>query len=139
MYYEVNSVDETQKIASAIADQFKIGDVVLLNGVLGAGKTYFISCIIRHILGDNTINVTSPTFNLVKEYICKDYTIYHFDLYRLKQSKELYELGIEDAFENGISFIEWGEKARESIYNVKWIIDIKIINNNSRSFTIKKL
>ena len=140
--YIVKSLEETKKLAEKIASETKCGEVILLRGTLGAGKTYFSNCFINYLLkkdGLESVDVVSPTFNIVKEYQAKDYSIYHFDLYRLKNKNELYELDIETAFETGISIIEWPEIAEDIIYNIAFEIDIEIINENERIFTINKL
>lgn len=137
--YIVNNLEETKKLAKQIANTLFPGQVVTLVGTLGAGKTFFTGCLINSILKKynlNEENIVSPTFNIVKEYQTPDFSIYHFDLYRLKNKNELYELDIENAFENGISIIEWPEIAYDIIYNVAIEIKIDIIGQNSRKFTI---
>ena len=104
--------------------------ILLLNGTLGSGKTFFTNILVNLILESENRpqeNVTSPTFNIVKIYNTKNFDIYHFDLYRIKNVEELYELDINDAFEN-ISIIEWSEII-ESILPYKPIrLNIKIKN-----------
>ncbi len=137
--YIINSFEETKKLAEQIADKVDVGQVITLKGTLGAGKTYFTNCFINAIYGKqglDKVEVASPTFNIVKEYQTKDFSIYHFDLYRLKNKNELYELDIETAFESGISIIEWPEIAEDIIYNVAVEISIEIIDNDKRLFTI---
>lgn len=138
--YEVESIDQTKKLAKIIANRVKIGNVVLLRGTLGAGKTYFTKCLINILLNKNNseeIDVTSPTFNILKEYKAKKCPIYHFDLYRLKDKNELHELDIESCFEKGISIIEWPEIAEDIIYNIAVDIKIEILKNDKRLFKIK--
>ena len=72
----------------------------------------------------------------MKEYKLADFSIYHFDLYRLKNKNELYELDIENCFENGISIIEWPEIAKDIIYNVFIEVEIKILGETEREFTV---
>ena len=137
--YIVKTLEETNKLAKQIAETLVVGDVITLSGTLGVGKTFFASCLINHILSKYNLpqqNILSPTFNIVKEYQTQDFSIFHFDLYRLKNKNELYELDIENCFENGISIIEWSEIAEDIIYNIKYHIDIKIIQNNFRHYTI---
>ncbi|MDR3290374.1 MAG: tRNA (adenosine(37)-N6)-threonylcarbamoyltransferase complex ATPase subunit type 1 TsaE [Rickettsiales bacterium] len=134
---KTHSLQETRELANKIALELKVGDVILLNGDLGAGKTYFATCVIQKLL-NKEINVTSPTFNIVKEYQTNNgYTIYHFDLYRIKKPEELYELDIDKAFNEGISIIEWSKKAKELIYNIKYEIDIEILEGECREFKVK--
>lgn len=105
---KLNSLEDTKKLAEKIASGVKKGDVIALSGDLGAGKTTFSRFFINYLMGHEE-NVTSPTFNLVLPYETKDFTIWHFDLYRLNEAKEVEELGLYDAFDNGVSLIEWPE------------------------------
>lgn len=105
-----NSEKDTVKLATQIAKKVKKGNIITLRGTLGAGKTFFVNAFINALYkmeGKKPITVTSPTFNILKIYKTKKFPTYHFDLYRLKNTEELYELGIEEALENGISLIEW--------------------------------
>jgi tRNA threonylcarbamoyl adenosine modification protein YjeE len=107
----LKSKEQTKILASKLAKTAKLGDIITLSGDLGAGKTSFAQYFIRS-LSDDEIDVTSPTFNLLHVHQLKDLEIWHFDLYRLKNSDEIYELGIEDALTQGISLIEWPEIAQ---------------------------
>lgn len=138
--YLVKNINDTKKIAALIAEKVNIGQVITLKGTLGAGKTYFTSCLINCLMEKNNLpklDIISPTFSIVKEYQLNSYSIYHFDLYRLKNKNELYELDIENSFENGISIIEWPEIAEDIIYNISIEIKIDILKDNSRIFKIK--
>jgi tRNA threonylcarbamoyladenosine biosynthesis protein TsaE len=84
------------------------GDVIALKGELGAGKTSFARAFIG-ARGGNEV-VPSPSFTLVQTYDLPGGTIWHFDFYRLKGAEEAWELGIEEAFDGGISLIEWPER-----------------------------
>ncbi len=72
------------------------------------GKSVFSRAFIQHFLGN--VDVPSPTFTLLQTYEAPDYEIYHFDLYRLKDPEEIFELGMEEAMYNGVCLIEWPEK-----------------------------
>lgn len=107
----------TASLARALSALVKAGDVIALSGDLGAGKTSFARAFINalpRIAGDAPPNeaeeVPSPTFTLVQLYERAAATVWHFDLYRLEQAEEAYELGIEEAFSDGISLIEWPER-----------------------------
>ncbi|MBL6927739.1 MAG: tRNA (adenosine(37)-N6)-threonylcarbamoyltransferase complex ATPase subunit type 1 TsaE [Rhodospirillales bacterium] len=96
----------TEALGRALARIARPGDVIALWGDLGTGKTVFARAFIR-TLGNPEEEVPSPTFTLVQTYDFEEGTIHHFDAYRLEQPEEAFELGIEDAFCDGISLIEW--------------------------------
>lgn len=97
---------QTRQAASHLARLARPGDVFALWGDLGAGKTTFARGFIATLCPDEE-SVPSPTFTLVQTYPSPQGEIWHFDLYRLKQPEEAYELGIEEAFATGISLMEW--------------------------------
>ena len=97
-------------LAARLAPHAAPGDVIGLSGALGSGKTAFARAFIRARLGRNAEEVPSPTFTLVQLYEHAAGSIWHFDLYRLGEAADAYELGIEDAFSGAISLIEWPEK-----------------------------
>ncbi len=100
---------ETAALGAALGDALQVGDVVLLKGPLGAGKTTLARSIIHRRCG--AAGAPSPTFTLVETYAGDDITIWHFDFYRLESADEAWELGIEEAFAEGASLIEWPERA----------------------------
>ena len=99
----------TEALAGRLAAIVRPGDVLALEGQLGAGKTVFARAFIR-ARGGGAEEVPSPTFTLVQIYEVGDIDIHHFDLFRLEKADEVWELGIEDAFAEGISLIEWPER-----------------------------
>ncbi len=109
----LNNLEQTKIFASKLAKIAKVGDIITFSGELGAGKTSFIQYFIQS-LSEKNIEITSPTFNLLHIHKLNQLEIWHFDLYRLKSKEEAYELGIEDAFYQAISLIEWPE----IIYNI---------------------
>lgn len=101
------SPDYTIKIGQNLAKLLNKGDVVVLSGDLGAGKTKFVEGFLHNFgLQDE---ISSPTFNIINEYTSSNNNIYHFDVYRLEDSDEFYAIGGEEYFEKGICLIEWGE------------------------------
>lgn len=101
------NTEETLKIGEKFASFLEKGDLVVLTGDLGAGKTKFVEGFLAKFGLQNEIS--SPTFNIVNEYASNSDTIYHFDVYRLEDSDEFYAIGGEEYFENGICLMEWGE------------------------------
>jgi tRNA threonylcarbamoyladenosine biosynthesis protein TsaE len=124
----LNSQSEMADFAKKIADQTKAGDVIGLKGTLGAGKSFFAKHFIN-FLSEKPREVLSPTFNLLYSYDTKKGEIFHFDLYRLKTSNELENIGFFDALQNGISLIEWPEIAAEYLKNNYLEIEIKTVAN----------
>jgi tRNA threonylcarbamoyl adenosine modification protein YjeE len=98
----------TVALAARVAGVAVTGDVIALSGPLGAGKTVFARAFIGARGGAG--EVPSPTFTLVQTYELPTGAVWHFDCYRLRQADEAWELGIEDAFRDGISLIEWPER-----------------------------
>ena len=99
--------NETKKIAAHLASKLQSGDIIVLSGDLGCGKTKFTEGFLSHWNLDDEIS--SPTFTIVNEYIKNDTNIYHFDVYRLDDIDEFYAIGGTEYFLNGICIIEWGE------------------------------
>ncbi|MCY4481125.1 MAG: tRNA (adenosine(37)-N6)-threonylcarbamoyltransferase complex ATPase subunit type 1 TsaE [Rhodospirillales bacterium] len=106
----VETLPETEGLAQRLAPHAAPGDVIGLCGALGSGKTAFARAFIRARLGRPAEEGPSPTFTLVQLYEHAAGAIWHFDLYRLDGPEDAYELGIEDAFADAISLIEWPEK-----------------------------
>ncbi len=104
--YISHSSAETMQFASKLASKLSVGDVIVLNGDLGAGKTKFTEGILRYFGLENEIS--SPTFTIVNEYNAKNLNIYHFDVYRFSNSDEFYAIGGEDYFSRGLCIVEWG-------------------------------
>src|SRR5712691_6082039 len=98
----------TAALAARVAALARAGDVIALKGELGAGKTSFVRAFIR--ARGAAGEVPSPTFTLAQVYELGESTIWHFDCYRLRHPEEAWELAIEDAFNDGISLIEWPER-----------------------------
>src|SRR5438874_3817201 len=99
----------TAALATRLARLARRGDVIALKGELGAGKTSFARAFVRARAGRDEV-VPSPTFTLAQAYDFPDATVWHFDCFRLRDPEEAWELGIEDAFRDGISLIEWPER-----------------------------
>ncbi len=98
---------DTISFAYNLASKLKTGDIIVLTGELGSGKTKFTQGILKYFGLDNEIS--SPTFTIVNEYHKNSTNIYHFDVYRLSDVDEFYAIGGDEYFSNGICIIEWGE------------------------------
>lgn len=99
--------EETIDFAKKFAKILNKGDIIVLSGELGSGKTKFTQGILTYFNLENEIS--SPTFTIVNEYHAETENIYHFDVYRLEDTDEFYAMGGDEYFENGICLIEWGE------------------------------
>lgn len=105
----LNSPLRTEALARHLAPVLAAGDVVLLEGPIGAGKTHFARSLIQSVLPFSE-DVPSPTFTLVQVYDGPDSEIWHADLYRLSTPDEVVELGLTDAFEDAICLVEWPDR-----------------------------
>ncbi len=133
--YISNSVEDTNKIAEEFARTIEPGQIVLLVGDLGAGKTAFVKGVVKALHGDPD-QVTSPTFTIVNEYSLDDFPIYHFDLYRLENPNELYNIGFEEYFYgSGVCFIEWPERASDFFDDNTIVVNIKKLGDNKREIS----
>ena len=109
---ELNSIEDTKKLAKKISKILQKGDVIFLYGKIGVGKTTFVRFFINHLQKKKNIkksDILSPTFNIVYDYDIKNTKILHYDLYRLKSYKDILELGMFENSENNIKIIEWPE------------------------------
>jgi tRNA threonylcarbamoyladenosine biosynthesis protein TsaE len=122
---------DTARLAAALARRARTGDIIALRGDLGAGKTAFARFYIRALVGEE-IDVPSPTFNLVLVYDCAVAPVWHFDLYRLENADEIHELGIDDAFADGISLIEWPDRAGGALPADVLTVDMRAADGDSR-------
>tara|TARA_Y100000590_G_scaffold30469_1_gene33849 strand:- start:899 stop:1345 length:447 start_codon:yes stop_codon:yes gene_type:complete len=109
---KISSISELKKITYKIKKILSPGDVIFLNGEIGVGKTTFARILINSCENDQRLEkseVLSPTFNIVFEYKIKEFTIKHFDLYRLKDNNDIKNIGLFENSEKNITLIEWPE------------------------------
>ncbi len=99
---------DTAALGQRVAKIAQKGDIFALEGTLGMGKSVFCRAFIQSLVGNT--EVPSPTFTLLQTYDAPNFEIYHFDLYRLKDPDEIFELGMEEAMYQGVCLIEWPEK-----------------------------
>ncbi len=127
----ISKEKDTKSVAKKFSKLIKRGDFILLSGNLGVGKTTFIKHIIHSLQKANKVKiseVTSPTFNITNEYQIKKTLIKHYDLYRIKNKKELNNLGVQENLKDQITLVEWPEIVKK----------IKIKNSINLIFEYKK-
>lgn len=137
MEYVSNSPAETENLGAALAERLKPGTVVAFSGDLGAGKTAFVRGMARG-LGISE-RVTSPTFTIVNEYEGGRLPLFHFDMYRLGSSDELFDIGWEDYLvRGGVCAVEWSENVSDAMEGDCIRVDIRRgAHNNQRLITIE--
>ncbi len=112
-YNPLPDMNATEQLAQRVAPYLRRGDVLALQGNLGAGKTAFARALLRRlgVKGE----VPSPTFTLVQTYDTADFIVHHFDLYRLKSESEVEEIGWDDACTEGVVIVEWPERCADRL------------------------
>lgn len=136
--YKSRSPEETKKIAGSFAAGLHPGDVVCLSGDLGAGKTAFVQGLAEGLGIEEYVN--SPTFTIVNEYEA-GIPLYHFDVYRIDDSDELYEIGYEEYIDgDGVTVIEWPQKIIDILPLQRYDIEIlkEDADENSRLIRISE-
>ena len=114
MQYITNSPEETEKLGAALAAKLTPGTVIAYRGDLGAGKTAFTRGLARGLGCRET--VTSPTYTIVNEYLGGRLPLFHFDMYRLASSDDLWDIGWEDYLDRqGVCAVEWSENVPEAM------------------------
>ena len=132
---------ELEKLASNLCKDISIGDIYLFQGELGVGKTTFVRLLINNLYVLNNLpkppSITSPTFPILITYELNSLQIYHYDLYRLKNLKELEELDFFENLNNNITFIEWPEILIGLPLNKKsYLINLDMISETKRKINI---
>lgn len=141
LYIENCNLLKTKKIAEKLAINSVKGDIFLFQGELGSGKTTFIRFLINKIFFINSLKkpkfIKSPSFPIMINYELKDYEIYHYDFYRIKNEEEFIELNIYENIINNLTFIEWPEIIiKKGNFKNYFLINIEIINSNKRKIEI---
>ena len=138
-----NNPEETLQLGKSLGCSLIAGDIILLYGDLGAGKTRFTQGICYGLGLTKDSYIRSPTFTLINEYTGR-VPIYHIDLYRIENQEEIYSLGLEEImFSQGVTIIEWAEKLQDSknpdqrIMNIQERMEVYInsIDDSQREFT----
>jgi len=133
---------KTAELAKSFSKVLKKGDVIFFHGEIGVGKTTFIRYLVNFLQINNNLNqteVTSPTFNLVNEYDVGIFLIQHYDLYRLKSSDEIKNIGLLENQKKIVTLIEWPEKIDNKIINKIDLFFKYSKDMNKRSLSIKGL
>lgn len=132
------SPKDTLEFARDFAKNLKLGDVVVLIGDLGSGKTKFTEGILSYFGIENEIS--SPTFTIVNEYNSDNVNIYHFDVYRLNNSSDFYSIGGDEYFDKGISIIEWGDIIEDALPQkyTRITFERDLENENYRNLIIER-
>ena len=135
MIYLTNSPAETEAVGAALGKILKPGTVIAYRGDLGAGKTAFTRGLARGL--GSTELVTSPTYTIVNEYLGGRYPLFHFDMYRLASSDDLWDIGWEDYLDrNGVCAVEWSENVADAMDDAIRIT-IEKLGEESRRITIE--
>ncbi len=136
MQYLTKSATETEALGEQLAETLSAGDIIAYTGDLGAGKTAFTRGLARGLGIEE--RVTSPTFTIVNEYEGGRLPLFHFDMYRLGSSDELYDIGWEDyLMRGGICAVEWSETVEDALDSDPIRVDIRRgETDNERIITI---
>ena len=134
--FTVTLADEeaTRRLMVDIAEALRPGDTVTLSGDLGAGKTSFARALIRHLAGDQTIEVPSPTFTLLQAYELPRFALVHADFYRLHGPSELTELGFDDIAPESVMLIEWPDRAAGALPSDRLDISFSLLPEQGPTF-----
>ena len=134
---QLKSLEDTQNLASKISKIVGASDIIFLYGEIGVGKTTFVRFLINNLEAENGIkksDILSPTFNIVYDYDIKKIKIQHYDLYRLKNYKDILELGMFETSKDYIKIVEWPE-----LIKLKPKDRIDILFQYTKSMTSRKV
>ena len=135
MIYLTNSPEETEAVGAGLAQKLNSGAVIAYRGDLGAGKTAFTRGLARGL--GYTGLVTSPTYTIVQEYLGGRLPLFHFDMYRLSSSDDLWDIGWEDYLDRGgICAVEWSENVEDAMEHAVFVT-IEKTGEQSRKITVE--
>ena len=138
---QILDLRELEKLSTNLCKDISVGDIYLFQGELGAGKTTLVKLLINNLYLLNNLpklaSIASPTFPILITYDLNSSQIYHYDLYRIKNLKELEELDFFENLNNNITFIEWPEMLINLPLNKKYyLINLDIISETKRKINI---
>ena len=134
MEYITKSPEETEALGAALAEKLQPGTILAYEGDLGAGKTAFTRGLARGLGASD--RVTSPTYTVVNEYLSGRLPLFHFDMYRLGSSDELWDIGWEDyLLRGGVCAVEWSENVRDAMEDAVWV-RIEKLDDSTRKITV---
>jgi len=138
---QILDLREIEKLATNLCKDISVGDICLFQGELGAGKTTFVRLLINNLYLLNNLpkpaSIASPTFPILNTYDLNLLQIYHYDLYRIQNLKELEELDFFENLNNNITFIEWPEMLISLPLNKKhYLINLEMISETKRKINI---
>ena len=135
MRYLTDSPEETEALGERLAAKLLPGDVIAYTGDLGAGKTAFTRGLARGL--GVVESVCSPTYTIVNEYLSGKYPLFHFDMYRLASSDDLFDIGWEDYLERGgVCAVEWSENVADALEGAI-VVTIEKLGEDSRKITVE--
>ncbi len=135
MEFITHSPEQTENVGAALGKQLKAGAVIAYQGDLGAGKTAFTRGVACGLGAKES--VTSPTYTIVNEYLSGKYPLFHFDMYRLASSDDLFDIGWEDYLDRGgVCAVEWSENVADAMEGAI-IVTIEKLGEESRRITIE--
>ena len=135
MEFLTNSPEETEAVGKRLGKTLKPGAVIAYQGDLGAGKTAFTRGVALGLGAKE--QVTSPTYTIVNEYLSGKYPLFHFDMYRLASSDDLFDIGWEDYLERGgVCAVEWSENVADALEGAI-VVTIEKLGEDSRKITVE--
>ena len=136
---DITKEKQTKEVSEKLSELLNAGDIVLFSGEIGTGKTTFIKYLINHLQKKNNVHVLeipSPTFNILNEYKIKNLKIFHYDLFRLKDAKELENIGKISDQKDSLVLVEWPNLIKNNISNFINLVFNYEDNLNKRSLII---
>lgn len=133
----VQNEEETKALAESFSKTLKSDNLILLSGNLGAGKTAFSRFLIRSLCRANDLNVPSPTFTLVQTYEADIGDIHHYDLYRLENPEDVFNIGWEESLYQALTIVEWPEKISSLLPETYIHIRFEILDDTARKIEIE--